>query len=98
MMNQIKVFKTIAGDDLIGEIVNTDNNWYEVEKLAQLIIQETEGGMRVGLAPIMPYAVDKVKMYISGILAESDPDPSMIKEYKRVFSPIIQSSGLVMPK
>lgn len=94
----IVVFKTMAGDDLIGEICDKFDDYYSVTNLSQMIYHETDEGVRVQIAPVMPYTKGSIKMYKTSLLAEGEPYETLVNEFKRVFSPIIQSSGLVLPK
>ena len=80
----IKVFKMINGEELISEVSNSDVG-YTLENPASIIMQQTEKGMSVALAPYMPYALGKVNLYASGIAAEGDPDEKMKSEYNRIF-------------
>lgn len=98
-MSEIKVFKTLSGEDIITEVVETKDTHYVMKNPAVLVLQETEQGMRVGLAPFLPYAKGNIALYANSVMAEALPDDSMVQEYKRVFSPIeVPSSSIIMPK
>lgn len=99
MSDDIRVLKTIVGEDLIAEIAAATETYYLLENPANLVLQETETGVRVALAPFMPYSEGNIKLYIHNIAAEANADPAMLKEYKRIHSPIVQpSSSLIMPR
>ena len=85
----IKVFKNIAGEDMIGEVVYTSTNSYDIKNPANIVLQETESGVRVAIAPVMPFAKGAIKVYIHSIAIVATPADAMIEEYKRVYSPII---------
>lgn len=100
MTEIIKVFKTITGEDIIAEVTDESQSKLSVRNPANLVLQETETGVRVGLAPFMPFAEENsIKLYTNSLTAEADPDPAMLKEYKRVYSPIVvPQSSIIMPK
>lgn len=98
-MNKIKVFKLINGEDLIAEIVTEYDSYHEVINAANLVLQESEQGMSVGLATYLPYSEGNIKLYLHGITSESTPEPHMLQEYKRVFGKIVTpASSIIMPK
>jgi hypothetical protein len=104
MSEDIKVIKLINGEDLIVEVVaevesSYGRTHYEVINAANLVLQETEKGMTVGLAPYLPYSEGNIKLYLHTITAEASPEPHMLQEYKRVFGKIVTpSSSIIMPK
>lgn len=98
-MSDIRVFKTLNGEDIITEVKEIKDTHYIVENPSVLVLQETEQGVRVGLAPFMPYAKGNIALYASAVLAEAQPDDSMKEEYQRVFGKIItQPSSIVLSK
>ena len=97
-MSDIKIYKTITGDDIIAEVVEVKDTHYVLKNPAVLVLQDTENGVRVGLAPYMAYAKGNIALYAQAVAAEAIPDDSMVTEYKRVFSPIVtQSPGIILP-
>lgn len=98
-MSDIKVFKTITGEDILTEVIKVEDTHYVLKDPAVLVLQETESGVRVGLAPYMPYAKQPVALYAHAVAAEAFPEEAMVEEYKRIFSPIVtQSQSIIMPK
>lgn len=98
-MSDIKVFKTLTGEDIISEVVEVKDTHYVLKNPSVLVLQETEQGVRVGLAPYMPYAKGLIAVYAHAVTAEAIPDDSMVDEYKRIFSPIeVPHQGLILPK
>ena len=86
----IKVFKNIAGEDMIGEVIDSKHGeYYYINNPANIVLQETESGVRVAIAPVMPFAKGAIKVYIHSIAIVATPADAMIEEYKRVYSPII---------
>ena len=86
----IKVFKMINGEELICEVLETTDTQYSVKSPANIMLQQTERGMGVGIAPYMPYAGDKITINRSAIAAEGVPDQNMQNEYNRIFGSGIQ--------
>jgi hypothetical protein len=89
-MMKAKVFKLISGEELIAEIFNYYNETVELKKPAQIVVQQTERGMGVGLAPYMPYVEGNVHLYRNAIASEGDPVDQMKNEYNRLFGSGIQ--------
>lgn len=86
----VKVYKMINGEDIIGEEAKADSANYVIKSPAQVVLQRTETGMGVALAPYMPFASGDIKLYYSAIAAECTPDQNMINEYNRIFGSGIQ--------
>ena len=98
-MSEVKVFKTINGEDIITEVVEIKDTYYVMKEPATLVLQETETGVKVGLLPYMPYAKGHIALYANSVMAEAIPDDKMVAEYKRVFSPIVtQNPSIILPK
>lgn len=85
----IKVFKMINGEELISECYAAGVG-YTLENPASIVMQQTEKGMGVAIAPYMPYAQGKVALYATAIAAEAEPDDKMKNEYNRIFGSGIQ--------
>lgn len=86
----VKIYKMINGEDIIGEEVKADSTNYEIKAPAQIVLQQTEKGMGVAIAPYMPYASGNINLYYSAIAAECVPDQNMVNEYNRIFGSGIQ--------
>ena len=87
---KVRVFKLISGEELIAEIFNYYDQTVELKKPAQIIVQQTERGMGVGLAPYMPYVEGNVSLYRNAIASEGEPVDQMKNEYNRLFGSGIQ--------
>lgn len=83
----VKVFKLINGEEIISAI--DVNKAFEervfLDKPAMIVMQQSERGMGVGLAPFMPYAAGEIELNRAAIAAEAAPDPKMAAEYNRIF-------------
>lgn len=89
-MNDVKVFKMINGEEIIGELFNWKDGLYEVKNPAQIVLQKTEKGMGVAIAPYMPYADGNVTLYSNAIAADCKPDVNLVNEYHKIFGSGIQ--------
>jgi hypothetical protein len=87
----IKVFKLINGEDLIGEIFTSYDNRFVIKNPAQIVLQQTQQGVSVALAPYMPFVEGHLDLYRSAITAEGIPKQEMSNEYNRIFG-----SGIVV--
>ena len=89
-MSDVKVFKMISGEEIIGNVVSTDSSKYEVKNPAQIVLQRTETGMAVAMAPYMPYADGNINLYSTAIAADCSPDIKLVNEYNKLFGSGIQ--------
>ena len=87
---KVRVFKLINGEEIISEIFNYYDQTVELKKPAQIVVQQTERGMGVGLAPYMPYVEGNVSLYRNAIASEGEPVEQMQNEYNRLFGSGIQ--------
>lgn len=83
-MNEIKVFKLISGEELIGKVEVTGLG-YTIEAPATILMQQTKDGVGLALMPYMPYTEGKVKLFSQCIATEGIPSDKMINEYNRLF-------------
>jgi hypothetical protein len=86
----VKVFKLINGEELIAKVTDTNDNGYVLDNPATIVVQQTEKGVGVALAPYMPYAIGKVQLNRCSISSEGDPETKMENEYSRIFGSGIQ--------
>lgn len=86
----IKVWKLINGEELIGDVANSYDQFVEVKNPAQIMLQRTEQGVGVGLAPTMPYVEGNFKIMRTAIAIEGEPNQQMANEYNRLFGSGIQ--------
>lgn len=80
----IKVFKLLNGEEIIANTKLTGLG-YTLYDPAAIVIQQTEKGVGVGLAPYMPYAEGEITLYASSIATEGIPSKNMANEYNRLF-------------
>lgn len=86
----VKVFKLISGEEIISEVTSGSDSGWHLDKPATIMLQQTDRGVGVGIAPYMPYAAGKVYLYKHCVASEADPDPNMTNEYNRVYGSGIQ--------
>lgn len=89
-MNKVKVYKITTGEELIAEQFNNYDQHFELKNPAQIVLQRTEQGVGVALAPYMPYVEGNLNLGKHAILAEGVPNQQMINEYNRIFGSGIQ--------
>ena len=85
----IKVFKLINGEELISKVELTEAG-YNLKDPAAIVIQQTEKGVGVGLAPYMPYALSEITLNVTAVVSEASPNLNMENEYNRIFGSGIQ--------
>jgi hypothetical protein len=81
----IKVFKLVNGEELISNASGNGGNAYVLKDPAAIVIQQTQKGVGVALAPYMPYANSEITLYLTAIVSESTPNVDMENEYNRIF-------------
>lgn len=85
----IKVFKLINGEELIAKVESNSFGWVLTDPAA-IVIQQTDKGVGVGLAPYMPYALGEITLNKTAIISEATPNLNMENEYNRIFGSGIQ--------
>jgi hypothetical protein len=83
-MTEIKVFKLISGEEVIGKVEITGLG-YTIESPATILMQQTKDGVGLALMPYMPYTEGKVKLFSQCIATEGTPSTKMVNEYNRLF-------------
>ena len=83
-MTEIKVFKLISGEELIGKVEVTGRG-YTIDAPATILMQQTKDGVGLALMPYMPYTEGKVTLFTQCIATEGEPSKKMINEYNRLF-------------
>lgn len=89
-MSDVKVFKMINGEEIIAEVVNTFDKTIELKNPAQIVLQRTETGMGVAIAPYMPYASGNINLHRTAIASDCEPDVNLVNEYNKIFGSGIQ--------
>lgn len=89
-MNDIKLFKLISGEEIIGTVVDDSCKLIvSLEDTVTITYHQVEGGkMSAGFAPHMPYSQGKIILNRSAIACTSSVKDEMLEEYKRIFSKI----------
>ena len=98
-MKEIKLFRTVVGQDLIGTLVQTTDTSYKVEKLLILAIQTDGNRMQVQFAPVshpligsFPGQVNDepptVELNRGSIMFVYEPSPDIAKNYSQATSTI----------
>jgi hypothetical protein len=95
-MTDIKVFKLISGEEIIGKVAEAGYG-YELENPATIMMQQTEKGIGMALMAYMPYADGTIKLYQVCIASEGEPSLKMVNEYNRLFGSGIEivSAGAI---
>ena len=87
----IKVFKLITGEELISKVSSGSEAGWHLEDPAIVMVQRTQEGMGVALAPFLAYTAGKLYLNKSGVIEEAEADTQMQNEYNRLFG-----SGIVV--
>jgi hypothetical protein len=97
MIMKVKVFKLLDGTELIAEQVQVFDQFFELKSPAAIVLQQSERGVGVALAPYMPYVEGNYKLMRTAIACEGEPNLQMQNEYSRIFGSGIQivSAGAI---
>lgn len=87
---KVKVFKLLDGTELIAEQLGSFDQFVELKSPAAIVLQQTERGVGVALAPYMPYVEGNYKIMRSAMAVEGEPNLQMQNEYSRIFGSGIQ--------
>lgn len=89
-MNEIKLFKMMSGEEILGTVVGYSNNRHTLNDVVAITYHPTEGGQMVaGFAPYMPYSAGDIVLHHHAIAIVADVEEAMLEEYKRIFGRII---------
>jgi hypothetical protein len=89
-MSELRLFKLISGEEVVGKVVNETDSVVELDNAVALVYhQVAEGKMSVGFAPFMPYAEGAVKLKQTSVAASAPPTDQIAQEHIRVFSGIV---------
>lgn len=92
----IRVFKLLNSEEIIAK-TEMCGLGYILSDPAAIVIQQTEKGVGVALAPYMPYAESNITLYATSIATEGIPAQNMASEYNRIFGSgieIVSASAL----
>ena len=94
---KVKVFKLLDGTELIAEQFQVFDQFFELKSPAAIVLQQSERGVGVALAPYMPYVEGNYKVMRSAIVVDGEPNIQMQNEYSRIFGSGIQlvSAGAI---
>lgn len=96
----IKVFKLITGEELISKVTSGSDSGWHLEDPAIVMVQRTQEGMGVALAPFLAYTSGKLYLNKSGVIVEAEADSQMENEYNRLFGAgivVAPASALIRP-
>ena len=90
----IKLIKFISGEEIICETPNshnlcTDATWEISNAVTLMYSQSDEGKTTVGFTPFMPTSDGTITVLVQSMVSISDVQEGILKQYRRIFSPII---------
>jgi len=98
-MADIRIFKLMSGEELLGEIKETNNEGIILKNAVSIVYQQTEKGLGAGLAPFMPYCQDPVTVKEHAIASSGEPNKDMLNQYNTIFgSGIVVAGAHEMPE
>lgn len=90
-MADIKLFKLMSGEELLGNVKESDSDTVTLKNAVSIVYQQTEKGLGAGLAPFMPYAEEPVQIKQHAIASTANPGRDMLNQYNTIFG-----SGIVV--
>lgn len=89
----VAMYKIVSGEVIVSEIIEkleSDTSTILLKNPTVLVMQNDQNGeLQVGLAPFLALGSEKVNLYKSCIVAETEPDAALVKQYNQMFSSII---------
>lgn len=89
-MSQVKGYKLVSGEEIIGKPVNGDEISITLDDARVLGVQPGPQGISVSFLPVVMLArhQDKTTIFKSSIMVETNVDSDMEKEYRKAVSGI----------
>lgn len=98
-MANIKLIKFVSGEEIVADVIATNEQGLVISDAVTLVYRPQEGGqMTIGFAPFMPYSEGTLTLYHLAILAITEPQEDLRKEFNRIFAPANDSGIIVPPK
>lgn len=92
-MSEIKLIKFISGEEIICEIPEAtsthDQSWEVKNAVTLMYSQSDDGKTTVGFSPFMPTSDGTITVLVQSMVSISDVQEGILKQYRRIFSPII---------
>ena len=93
-MNQIKMFRTLTGEDVIGEYIETNEFGDVYANVIQLIVvpsRENPSQQNIGFAPFPAFVKPKAQVNLTfpSIAFYIDLDPEFENQYKEIFGHVV---------
>jgi hypothetical protein len=99
---QITMVRMLGGEQIIGEVWLTDEYEIKIKNPVRVVIGPSPSDPKassVGLAPWFEFTInDTFDLNPGLIIASGTPHPDFVKQYKSIFSVVIQpESGIIVP-
>ena len=99
----VVMFRTISGEDVIGEVVSSDNSYMRFKNVIQLMVVPSKTNpqeVNYGFAPYPQYARPKsdaeIKFNVSNIVFFIDIDQDFLDQYNMVFGNVVAPSPKII--
>lgn len=91
-MSEVKAIKLITGEELIAQIIESDQDTLKIKNPLAIVVQRTERGPAIGFVPWMPYLEGDIVMNRSSTVLISEVDFEMRNQYNSMFG-----TGIITP-
>ena len=88
----VRIFKLVTGEDIIASATERAAD-FALKSPAVIMLQNTENGMSVAIAPYAPMIEKNLLLYKTAIVSFGEPDLQLENEYNVRFG-----SGLILAK
>lgn len=102
-MSNIKMFRTISGEDVIAEIIDSEEEFLNCKNIIQLMLIPSKANpqeVNYGFAPYPQYARPKSEAIVSfnknNIVFFVDIDEDFLEQYNAVFNNIVAPSAKII--
>ena len=101
-MADIKLVRLITGEDILGEVVDTDSKSVTIKNVVRVVVMPSKtapDAPTVGLAPFCHWTSDKtIELNASLVLAVMTPITDFLNQYNSAFGGlVVPSSKIITP-
>lgn len=92
-MSKIMVLKFITGEEVIADVVNQTNEFYELDDALAIVMQPSQDGkISTGFLPWLSTIEAPIKVKESSVISSGEPVKDLKAAYQSMFSKIITPS------
>lgn len=83
------IVKLVSGEEVLGEVISSDDNSVVLKNTVAIAIQPTEKGMQVGFLPWGNYVEGNKTLALDKVIYKGMPNDEMKNNYNSIFGGIL---------